>query len=112
MLEKGLIFWNANEIDDLKTLKLPKKSIKSIICGPEAEKCLRDSEFLELCKFFPFYVPRHPCPQGANKKDPKDIWNIFWSKKGELVKQLTSIYTNANDLINIVTNINRALENL
>lgn len=112
MLENKLVFWNASEIDDLKVLGLPNKSIKSIICGPEAEKCFRNSDFLELCKDFPFYVPRHPCPQKADKRDPKDIWNIFWSKKGGLVKQLTSIYTNANDLTNIVTNINSALENL
>lgn len=112
MLENRLVFWNASKIDDLKSLGLPKKSIKSIICGPEAEKCLRDSEFLELCKDFPFYVPRHPCPQGANKNNSQDIWNIFWGKKSELVKQLTSIYTNANDLINIVTDINSTLEKL
>lgn len=112
MLEKGLIFWNASGINDLKSLGLPSKSIKSVICGPEAGKCFGDPKFLDLCKTFPFYVPRHPCPRGANKKNPRDIWNIFWGKKGELVKQLNSIYINANDLINIVTNINSALENL
>ena len=104
MLEKGLVFWNASEIKSLISLGLPSNSIKSIICGPKAEKCFRNSAFLELCNTFPFYIPRHPCPQGADF-----IWEKFWSTKGILIKQLISIYKNTDDLANIIENINNAL---
>ncbi len=105
MLKNGLIFWNASEIKTLISLGLPSRSIKSIICGPKAEKCFRNPNFLELCNTFPFYIPRHPCPQGTNS-----IWEKFWGNKGGLIDQLALIYKNADDLANVIEEINRDLD--
>ena len=109
MIELGIFFWNKADIDGLFSLGVTEKSLKVIVCGPNAAVCYSNPQFLKLCDNVPFYVPRHPSPQKASSNDENDIWRKFWGEKGLLTKTLSSIYIGAEELKNKIDGLNCAL---
>ena len=109
MLNYGLLCWNVKELGSLFNLGLPNKSIKVIVCGPQAAVCYDNSKFIGLCKKIPFYIPRHPSGQGVSANDNDHVWHQFWEKPGALIRQLSSIYKDVDDLKEIIDIINQNL---
>lgn len=108
MIHFGIFFWNKADIDGLFSLGIEERSLRVVVCGPNAAVCYGYPRFLKLCDNVPFYVPRHPSPQKANAEDVDSIWKIFFGGSGLLIEKLSSIYIGAEELKNKIDDLNCA----
>lgn len=90
----GIVFWNYSEIDTL--IQFGVSIEETILCGPNAEKILRNANFVNKINKFPYYIPKHPSPEGVKKNNQNDIWFRFWGTYGKIPTELNSIYNGCN----------------